>query len=39
MSTIGKSDRISQKFGYISTINEAGSFLFVYLRRKYIDIG
>ncbi len=38
MSTIGKSDRISQKFGYISTTNESKSFLFVYRRRKYIDI-
>ena len=37
MSTIGKGDRISQKFGYISTTNEARSFLFAYLRRKDID--
>jgi len=39
MSPIGESDRISQKFGYISTTNEAKSFLFAYLRRKYINIG
>ena len=37
MSTIDKSDRISQKLGCISTTNEARSFLFVYRRRKYID--
>lgn len=34
---MGKSDQISQKFGYISTTNELRSFLFVYLRRKDID--